>query len=99
MVTWILGWRTAGEPTTTLTNGINAVTTGIILGDVSQFPDAGTNFIKIDKKKFHTQVYLVMNLQVLQEKLEEQQLQLTVVEQLLQVQQTLLHGVKLHQVT
>jgi hypothetical protein len=52
---WSLGsWggETAGEPTTTLTNGINsAVTTGIILGDVSQFPDAGTNFIKIDNEE------------------------------------------------
>ena len=52
---WSLGsWggEVAGEPTTTLTNGINsAVTTGIILGDVSQFPDAGTNFIKIDSEE------------------------------------------------
>ncbi len=52
---WSLGsWggETAGEPTTTLTNGINdAVTTGIILGDVSQFPDSGTNFIKIDSEE------------------------------------------------
>ena len=48
--TW--GGETAGEPTTTLTNGINdAVTTGIILGDVSQFPDSGTNFIKIDNEE------------------------------------------------
>jgi len=52
---WSLGsWggEVAGEPTTTLTNGINdAVTTGIILGDVSQFPDSGTNFIKIDNEE------------------------------------------------
>ena len=52
---WSLGsWggEVAGEPTTTLTNGINdAVTTGIILNDVSQFPDAGTNFIKIDSEE------------------------------------------------
>ena len=52
---WSLGsWggEVAGEPTTTLTNGINdAVTTGIILGDVSQFPDSGTNFIKIDSEE------------------------------------------------
>jgi len=52
---WSLGsWggEVAGEPTTTLTNGINdAVTTGIILNDVSQFPDAGTNFIKIDNEE------------------------------------------------
>ena len=52
---WSLGsWggEVAGEPTTTLTNGINdTVTTGIILGDVSQFPDAGTNFIKIDNEE------------------------------------------------
>ena len=52
---WSLGsWggEVAGEPTTTLTNGINdAVTTGIILGDVSQFPDTGTNFIKIDNEE------------------------------------------------
>jgi len=52
---WSLGsWggEVAGEPTTTLTNGINdTVTTGIILGDVSQFPDTGTNFIKIDNEE------------------------------------------------
>ena len=46
---WSLGsWggEVAGEPTTTLTNGItDSVTTGIILGDVSQFPSSGTNFI------------------------------------------------------
>jgi len=52
---WSLGsWggEVAGEPATTLTNGINdAVTTGIILNDVSQFPDAGTNFIKIDNEE------------------------------------------------
>jgi len=52
---WSLGsWggEVAGEATTTLTNGINdTVTTGIILGDVSQFPDSGTNFIKIDNEE------------------------------------------------
>ena len=52
---WSLGsWggEVAGEPTTTLTNGINSsVTTGIILGDVPQFPDTGTNFIKIDNEE------------------------------------------------
>jgi hypothetical protein len=52
---WSLGsWggEVAGEPTTTLTNGINSsVTTGIILGDVSQFPDTGTNFIKINSEE------------------------------------------------
>ena len=48
--TW--GGEVIGEPTTTLTNGINSVvTTGIILGDVSQFPDSGTNFIKIDNEE------------------------------------------------
>jgi len=48
--TW--GGEVIGEPTTTLTNGINGVvTTGIILGDVSQFPDSGTNFIKIDNEE------------------------------------------------
>jgi len=48
--TW--GGEVIGEPTTTLTNGINdTVTTGIILGDVSQFPDSGTNFIKIDNEE------------------------------------------------
>ena len=48
--TW--GGEVAGEPATTLTNGINdTVTTGIILGDVSQFPDSGTNFIKIDNEE------------------------------------------------
>jgi len=48
---WSLGsWggEVAGEPTTTLSSAINAsTTTGIILADVSQFPDTGTNFIKI----------------------------------------------------
>ena len=52
---WSLGsWggEVAGEPTTTLTNGItDSVTTGIILGDVSQFPSSGTNFIKIDNEE------------------------------------------------
>ena len=48
---WSLGsWggEVAGEPTTTLSGAINAsVTTGIVLADVSQFPNTGTNFIKI----------------------------------------------------
>jgi hypothetical protein len=48
---WSLGsWggEVAGEPTTTLSGAINSsTTTGIILTDVSQFPDTGTNFIKI----------------------------------------------------
>ena len=48
---WSLGsWggEVAGEPTTTLSSAINSsVTTGIVLADVSQFPDTGTNFIKI----------------------------------------------------
>jgi len=52
---WSLGsWggEVSGEPTTTLTNGINSsVTTGIILGDVSQFPSSGTNFIKINSEE------------------------------------------------
>ena len=44
--TW--GGEVAGEPTTTLSGAINSsTTTGIILADVSQFPDTGTNFIKI----------------------------------------------------
>ena len=42
------GGEVAGEPTTTLSAAINAsVTSGITLADVSQFPDTGTNFIKI----------------------------------------------------
>ena len=42
------GGEVAGEPTTTLSGAINSsTTTGIILADVSQFPDSGTNFIKI----------------------------------------------------
>ena len=42
------GGEVAGEPTTTLSGAINSTTTtGIILADVSQFPDTGTNFIKI----------------------------------------------------
>ena len=52
---WSLGsWggEVAGEPTTTLQNGINSsVTTGIILVDSSQFPTAGTNFIIIDSEE------------------------------------------------
>jgi len=48
---WSLGsWggETSGEPVTTLSGAINSTTTtGIILADVSQFPDTGTNFIKI----------------------------------------------------
>ena len=44
--TW--GGEVAGEPTTTLSAAINSsTTTGIILADVSQFPDSGTNFIKV----------------------------------------------------
>jgi len=44
--TW--GGEVAGEPVTTLSGAINSsTTTGIILVDVSQFPDTGTNFIKI----------------------------------------------------
>jgi len=44
--TW--GGEVAGEPTTTLSGAINSsTTTGIILADVSQFPETGTNFIKI----------------------------------------------------
>ena len=42
------GGEVAGEPITTLSGAINSsTTTGIVLADVSQFPDAGTNFIKI----------------------------------------------------
>ena len=52
---WSLGsWggEVSGEPTTTLTNGItSSATSGIILGDVSQFPDSGTNFIKINSEE------------------------------------------------
>jgi len=52
---WSLGsWggEVSGEPATTLQNGINdAVTTGIILVDSSQFPTAGTNFIIIDSEE------------------------------------------------
>ena len=48
--TW--GGQAIGEPTTTLTNGINdTVTTGILLTDPSQFPSTGTNFIKIDNEE------------------------------------------------
>ena len=44
--TW--GGEVSGEPTTTLSGAINSsTTTGIILADVSQFPDSGTNFIKV----------------------------------------------------
>jgi len=44
--TW--GGEVAGEPVTTLSGAINSsTTTGIILADVSQFPNTGTNFIKV----------------------------------------------------
>ena len=52
---WSLGsWggEVAGEPTTTLQNGItDTATTGIILVDFSQFPTAGTNFIIIGSEE------------------------------------------------
>jgi hypothetical protein len=52
---WSLGsWggEVAGEPTTTLQNGItDTATTGIILVDSSQFPTAGTNFIIINSEE------------------------------------------------
>ena len=52
---WSLGsWggTVAGNPTTTLQNGINdTATTGIILVDPSQFPTAGTNFLQIDSEE------------------------------------------------
>jgi hypothetical protein len=52
---WSLGsWggTVAGNPTTTLQNGItDAATTGIILVDFSQFPTAGTNFLQIDSEE------------------------------------------------
>jgi len=52
---WSLGsWggEVAGEPTTTLQNGItDTATTGIILVDSSQFPTAGTNFLIIDSEE------------------------------------------------
>src|SRR5210317_424507 len=42
------GGTVTGEATTTLVNSINAVqTTGILLTDASQFPEAGTNFVQI----------------------------------------------------
>ena len=52
---WSLGsWggTVAGNPTTTLQNGItSSATTGIILVDASQFPTAGTNFLQIDSEE------------------------------------------------
>ena len=52
---WSLGsWggTVAGNPTTTLQNGItDTATTGIILVDASQFPTAGTNFLQIDSEE------------------------------------------------
>jgi len=52
---WSLGsWggTVAGNPTTTLQNGItDTATTGIILVDSSQFPTAGTNFLQIDSEE------------------------------------------------
>ena len=52
---WSLGsWggTVAGNPTTTLQNGINSsATTGIILVDSSQFPTAGTNFLQINSEE------------------------------------------------
>jgi hypothetical protein len=52
---WSLGsWggTIAGNPTTTLQNGItSSATSGIILVDFSQFPTAGTNFLQIDSEE------------------------------------------------
>jgi hypothetical protein len=52
---WSLGsWggTVAGNPTTTLQNGItDTATTGIILVDSSQFPTAGTNFLQINSEE------------------------------------------------
>jgi hypothetical protein len=52
---WSLGsWggTIAGNPTTTLQNGItDTATSGIILVDFSQFPTAGTNFLQIDSEE------------------------------------------------
>ena len=52
---WSLGsWggTVAGNPTTTLQNGItDTATTGIILVDASQFPTAGTNFLQIGSEE------------------------------------------------
>jgi len=52
---WSLGsWggEVAGEPATTLQNGItDTATTGIILVDSSQFPTSGTNFLIIDSEE------------------------------------------------
>jgi hypothetical protein len=52
---WSLGsWggEVAGEPATTLQNGItDAATSGIILVDSSQFPTSGTNFLIIDSEE------------------------------------------------
>jgi len=52
---WSLGsWggEVAGEPATTLQNGItSSATSGIILVDSSQFPTSGTNFLIIDSEE------------------------------------------------
>jgi hypothetical protein len=52
---WSLGsWggTIAGNPTTTLQNGItSSATSGIILVDFSQFPTAGTNFLQINSEE------------------------------------------------
>ena len=52
---WSLGsWggEVAGEPATTLQNGItDTATTGIILVDSSQFPTSGTNFLIIESEE------------------------------------------------
>jgi hypothetical protein len=52
---WSLGsWggTIAGNPTTTLQNGItSSATSGIILVDFSQFPTAGTNLLQIDSEE------------------------------------------------
>ena len=41
------GGTVSGESTTTLSAGINAVTTTIALTDASQFPSSGTNYVQI----------------------------------------------------
>jgi hypothetical protein len=45
------GGTVSGEAITSLSGGINAITTTVVLSDASLFPSSGTNFIQIDSEE------------------------------------------------
>jgi hypothetical protein len=45
------GGTVSGEAVTSLSGGINAITTTVVLSDASLFPSSGTNFIQIDSEE------------------------------------------------